>query len=273
MNWETFGHEHAKSVFDKQLAQGKFSHAYLFIGPSGLGKKKLAKEFAKNILGAVQLNTSPDFQIIDGEEAITVEAMQEFIASLRFKPFSGSKKVAIINNAENLSIQSGNALLKTIEEPTESTVIILISSSPNLLSTLVSRCQTFFFHPFPKDMLQHFAAHHGLAVNDQLLRLSFGCPGRLVTFSENKNAITDKQGLLELFGKIKKMPAGQRLVKIPELAEQDSAGLREIVCTWLLDESRADARLAVLQSLSEAYAQLLTNKNKKLILQSLFLSF
>ena len=80
-----------------------------------------------------------------------MEPALEFISRLSLKPFIGKYKVAIINNAENLNQQSGNALLKTLEEASESTIIILVAGYGKLLTTIISRCQVLLiFTGFPK---------------------------------------------------------------------------------------------------------------------------
>src|SRR5574340_798591 len=112
--WQTFGHESVKRVLDKQLKLKKFPHAYLFFGPEGVGKKTLALEFAAKILGAGNLSVHPDFQILEEADNIAVERTREFIASLGFKPLAAKYRVAVVNDAQNLSSQSGNALLKTL---------------------------------------------------------------------------------------------------------------------------------------------------------------
>src|SRR6185369_16832179 len=147
-NWVSFGHEKVKSILEKQLAQGRFPHAYLFGGPEGLGKKQLALKFAQKILQTEKVLSHPDFQILDLEGEIGMESVLDFISGLSFKPFAGSHKVAVVNNAQNLNTQSSNALLKTLEEPAGGTIIILISSTTQLLATIVSRCQVFSFYGF-----------------------------------------------------------------------------------------------------------------------------
>ena len=150
MEWQTFGHNEIKNLLNKQISSGIFPHAYLFTGPEAVGKKNLALEFAKVVLKADKLENHPDFQILDSEGEIKIEQILEFIGKIGYKPFLGEKKVAIINNAQNLNTQSSSALLKTLEEPSESSVIILIAGSGNILSTISSRCQVLNFSIFSK---------------------------------------------------------------------------------------------------------------------------
>src|SRR6185295_6471933 len=111
MNWETFGHKQIKNILDRQISSGVMPHAYLFLGAQDLGKRTLALEFAKKVLNTEKLENHPDFQILDVQGEIVVEQALDFMSKMSFKAFFGTKKVAIINNAENLNVQSSNALL------------------------------------------------------------------------------------------------------------------------------------------------------------------
>src|ERR1051326_2085116 len=151
-SWVSFGHKHVKNLLEKQLATKNLSHAYLFKGPSGVGKRTLALELAKQILAGENLSTHPDFQMLDASGEIVMEQALEFLERLHLKPFIGQKKVAVINHAQNLNTASSNALLKTLEEPSPSTIIILIAEGA-VLPTIISRCQVFNFNAFTEDDL------------------------------------------------------------------------------------------------------------------------
>ena len=171
--FQIFGHETIKNILEKQLSAGVFPHAYLFVGPQGVGKKALGLELAQKILGAENVTGHPDFLLLDVEGEIKMESALEFISRLSLKPFIGKYKVAIINNAENLNQQSGNALLKTLEEASGSTIIILVAGFGKLLPTIVSRCQTFNFHGFSKEELVTHSANLSLKATQEMIDLSF----------------------------------------------------------------------------------------------------
>ena len=126
-SWTTFGFEAVKNILDKQMKAGKLAQAYLFCGPEGIGKKTLAVELAKKILQTENVSNHPDFQILSEEGEISVERVRQFIAGLSYKPFFAEKKVAIIDSAQNLNTQSGNALLKTLVSR-----FYLISGKPSM---------------------------------------------------------------------------------------------------------------------------------------------
>jgi DNA polymerase III subunit delta' len=126
---DSFGHTNIKQILGGQIRAGLLYHAYLFTGPEGVGKKRVALEFAKKVLGTENLGNHPDFELFELSGEITMEPVLGLISRLKLKPFIAQKKVAIINDAQNLNTQSSNALLKTLEEPAKDTAIILISTS------------------------------------------------------------------------------------------------------------------------------------------------
>jgi len=258
---------------DKQLTTQSTAHAYLFYGPEGVGKKTLALELAKVVLGTENLSNHPDFQILDSESEITSEAAVEFIRSLSFKPFVAQKKVAIINNAQNLNAQSSNALLKTLEEPSESTVIVLIAGEGRLLPTIVSRCQSFGFQNFTKEKLQQFAADNALKVSDRIIELSFGKISRLKKLAEDQEFLQQENEVLNKYTNLQKISAGEKLLAVGEYAELEAEDLEYNFLTWLNWQSQnVSARDAGrLQALMDALEGLKSNFNKKLVLQNLFL--
>ncbi|MCD6283914.1 hypothetical protein J7J12_01520 [bacterium] len=136
----------------KSIEKDKISHAYLFKGPENTGKRKVALEFAK-ILGINPYKFHPDLIIVDAP-TIEISHIRELIHKLSLFPFKSNFKIAIINNAEAMTKEASNALLKTLEEPPEKSILILITSYPNfLLPTIVSRSQVINFpHPSISEM-------------------------------------------------------------------------------------------------------------------------
>lgn len=276
MNWKTFGHNRVKEILEKQLNTGFLPHAYFFSGPDGVGKKMLAMEFAQSVLKTENLQNHPDFQILDLEGEITIEPMLNFIGKLGYKPFSGSKKIAVINNAQNLNMQSGNALLKTLEEPSPTTVIVLIANSGKLLPTIVSRCQRFNFNVFSQDLLKSFAGREKLAITDEMLDLSFGSPSRLKNLAENENFFADQKKTMQQYRDLLKMSVGEKLASINNFADLEPQTLEENLKAWLfwqnLQLKSQPKSFVKVRALADAREGLLMNKNKKLVLQNLFLT-
>lgn len=275
MLWKTFGHESAKRLLERQLSNGRFPHAYLFSGPAGIGKKTLALEFARKILKTERLDTSADLLMLDEAGEITVEALRNFLPRLSLKPLGGDKKVAVINNADRMNIQSANALLKTLEEPSPSTVIILVGDGQRLLGTIRSRCQNVPMQLFSREQLKSLAKVKNIDTDEDAIDLSFGLPSELVRLSEDAGYFSEKQGLVKKWRQLRSASVAERLLSIGELAEMETEELQNALLTWVYGEEFAlfsDPRqFPALSALTEAYLGLLSNQNKKSVLQELFL--
>jgi DNA polymerase III delta' subunit len=156
------GHTHITELLRAYCLSGKVPHAFLFAGALGLGKTLVAKEFFKALnchersgdscnkcrsCLKVMAGTHPDLtELNPGTRWINVDDVRGVLADVGLKPFEAHMKGIIIEPAEYLGNESANALLKTLEEPPSSTVIVLISHRPKLLlPTIVSRCQLIRF--------------------------------------------------------------------------------------------------------------------------------
>jgi DNA polymerase-3 subunit delta' len=271
MQWETFGHQSAKGILDQQLQSGRFAHAYLFLGPEGIGKKSLALEFAKKILGTERLENHADFSLLEPDGQISIEQAREFASALSFKPFMGRFKISVVNNAENLNTQSSNALLKTLEEPSPSTILILISQKP-LMKTIMSRCQILNFNGFSARQLEEFASKKGLKAGEKELAMSFGSISSLLRLSSDPEFLAGQEQSIGKFTRLVSSSLAEKLLAINELAEQENGQLRQTFLLWLNWQlAKKPQAHKVLSALNQAVSDIATTKNKKLIIQSLFL--
>jgi DNA polymerase-3 subunit delta' len=146
------------------------SHAYLFRGPRGSGKRAAARSFAAEILAAAAADPEdarrralldpsphPDFVWLapTGAQHMVEEVRERVIRAAAYKPFEGGKRVFVVEAAEAMRDESQNALLKTLEEPPGYVHLILLSpDGEGLLETVASRCQTIEFAPLPAAVLE-----------------------------------------------------------------------------------------------------------------------
>ncbi|HVY97173.1 MAG TPA: hypothetical protein VHA54_09470, partial [Solirubrobacterales bacterium] len=158
-----------RAALTAALANGP-SHAYLFRGPRGSGKRAAARALAAEILatGAADpddarrralLDPSPHPDLVwlvpRGAQHLVEEVRERVIRAAAYRPFEGGKRVFVVEAAEAMRDESQNALLKTLEEPPEFVHIILLSSEPEaLLETIASRCQPLDFAPLPAAVLE-----------------------------------------------------------------------------------------------------------------------
>jgi DNA polymerase III subunit delta' len=155
------------------------SHAYLFRGPRGSGKRAAARAFAAEVLAAAAadpedarrralLDPSPHPDLVwlapTGAQHMVEEVRERVIRAAAYRPFEGGKRVFVVEAAEAMRDESQNALLKTLEEPPEFVHLILLSSDQEgLLETVASRCQSIEFAPLPAEVLERELSAEGAA--------------------------------------------------------------------------------------------------------------
>ena len=168
---DVIGHKSIIENLISTVKSKKVSHAYIFDGTDGVGKKLVARVFASAILCDsfdgdlcgnckschLTLNDShPDLKVIDmtiGEDgkqkaSISVESVRQFKKDVYLKPFFSDKKIYILENAEKMTTEAQNAMLKIFEEPPSYVTIILICNGlSGILSTIKSRAVTYKFPP------------------------------------------------------------------------------------------------------------------------------
>ncbi len=273
--FQIFGHEKVKNILEKSLSAGIFSHAYLFVGPIGVGKKALAVEFAQKILETQNLAGHPDFLLLDEEGEITMEPTLAFIDRLSLKPFYSKYKVAVINNAENFNQQSGNAFLKTLEEPAKNTIIILVAGYGQLLPTIVSRCQTLHFNSFTPEQLLDFSRQSGINASPEIVGLSFGSFGRLKKLTEDKNFLASEQDAIDRYKKLVLAGRGEKFSEISNYSELEEEKLAGIFRSWMFWQyqqlKQSPKNFSKVRAIADALSDLQRNFNKKLVIQNLFL--
>lgn len=165
------GNEKNKQLLENIIKENNISHSYMFIGKMGIGKLLFAKQFAQAILceshnlcgkckSCVEFisNNNPDIKIIEkeGTSNIKIEQIRDMNSKIIEKPIISSRKVYIINDADSMTKEAQNCLLKTLEEPPQYAVIILIGENENLfLNTIKSRCTKIIFQNIPDDILKN----------------------------------------------------------------------------------------------------------------------
>jgi DNA polymerase-3 subunit delta' len=144
------GNEHIQRGLELMLQRNTVGNSLLFAGPDGIGKSLFAEHFARLLVG-MEPFPHPDLHYYHPEGKLgmhTIDAMSKLAEEVYLPPYQAKKKVFIIYDAERMLPTSSNALLKTFEEPSVETVIILVSSAPELiLDTIISRCRVLEFHP------------------------------------------------------------------------------------------------------------------------------
>lgn len=166
---QILGHDRQKDILRRAVAGDRLAHAYLFEGPDGIGKRLMALALVRAVFclegngcgncsacRKVDHHNHPDLHILEAEGAsIKIEQIRGIQKELSYRPLEAPVKACLIDGAEKMNPASGNALLKTLEEPTGDALLILLTPRPEaVLSTIRSRCQRLPFARLPREQLQ-----------------------------------------------------------------------------------------------------------------------
>jgi DNA polymerase III subunit delta' len=207
---EIIGHQKPLESLRLALATGRLHHAYLFLGPEGVGKRTLGLSLAQAIhcnetendacgdcpnCSRIQTGNHPDVRIIEpaaGKKEISIRQIREMEKELNLRAFSG-RKIAIIDPANLMNMSAQNALLKTLEEPPRDCLLILVAANAGgLLPTVRSRCLRVSFGPLPRDLIAGFLAVQRAMTSDDAQFIAAMSKGSLGTALE-----LDREELVE----------------------------------------------------------------------------
>ena len=244
-------------TLERSLAEGRLHHAYLFVGPAHLGKATLAVQLAQALncdadtppCGACPSCTRiaggnhADVRFVslgDNAASIGIDAVRDIINSAHLRPYEGRTRVFVVTEADLLTRDAANALLKVLEEPPDDVVLILVGhSADNLLPTVRSRCQTFYFRPLPVGEVARILQEErgvGAEQADVLARLSRGCVGWAVAASEDDALYASVHQRIEQIVDAIEGGLEERLAYAGELArrlDRDRSAGREELFLWL----------------------------------------
>lgn len=220
MAFETLiGNAQIKKILQETISSKQFLHSYLFIGEQGIGKMLFAKEFAKHILCTnendtntfeqIDSNNHPDFNIVvPNGNSIKIEQIRLLQTKIIEKPILSNKKVYIIDDSQTMTKEAQNCLLKTLEEPPEYAVIILLCSNENLLlNTIQSRCTKMVFKNISKEDLKTYVEKHQLfnEVTDGLIETMEGSIGKAYKLKEKQELYETIKPIFENIDKVDKI--------------------------------------------------------------------
>lgn len=261
MSWAAIvGQPLAVRLLRQALVGNKVAHAYLFVGPAGVGKRTVALELAKSLncqvpseggacdscsscrkIAATPIN-HPDVRLIAPEgRFIKTDQIRELQEEMYARPNEGRVRVAIIDGADRMNPESANRLLKLLEEPPSYAVLILLTHNlSGVLPTLISRCQVVNFPPLsPEDVAGVLRNQYGLDAGQARLyaSLSGGSIGRAVALSQDPDVAVRRAATGEL---LQKLPGMDDLALIgqAEALDKDKEHLddwMDLLTAWLRD--------------------------------------
>jgi DNA polymerase-3 subunit delta' len=288
------GNKKTVDYLNKISESGKIAQAYIFSGPEGVGKFSVAEGFAKKIMKKREGdNGSSDLIIVRPEveekkgilreKDISIEQIRQAQKSLALFPTSGKYRVLIINNAHKLNVSSQNALLKNIEEPNATSVIILVThQAGKFLKTISSRCQKIKFNSVSLEEIRSWAEGLGADNAQEISFFSMGRPGRAKRIIEDESF---KQENKDAFAELKDILSGNENVRL-DLAEKYSKNAmitaeRLKLWIWILrfeayknmrNKKKIELSYRLISRIEESLNTLgSSNANSRLILENLML--
>jgi len=259
---EILGHAREIGILKSSISSKRVAHALLFAGPEGIGKRLVARAFAKALncasgnddacgvcrdCLAFDSGTHPNLLEVwptdkDGERdplgLIRIDQVREIQGTLRFKAESGMK-VVIVEGADRLMPAAANAFLKTLEEPPPDSVIILVTLKPSdLLPTVLSRCQRISFGPLPEDAVRAFLIENkGISPAEAgaVARLSEGSISRASVYIE-EGAHQKRREVIERLSTLGPADSDEALKFAEELSKRDDLDdMLEFLKSWYRD--------------------------------------
>lgn len=260
---DIIGQDKAKRILRLAFSRHKTSHAYLFQGPTGVGKKLTAKAFAAFLhcqaedrdrldscgqcpsCRKMASGNHPDFlQIVPDGNQIKIDQIRALKKTLAYSPVEDGYRVVVLADIHQFMMRAevANSLLKTLEEPPARTVFILTAvEAAGILPTIVSRCQVIPFYPLPYEQVSAALANEGLSADQAYVMASIaeGSIGRARDLAKTDLLTVRKKIVEGLTGLTAEQPgAVERLFSLAEqaaLLKDELGDLLELLKLWLKD--------------------------------------
>ena len=216
------GHEWAVELLQSHIAHKRIKHAYLFTGPPGVGRRTLALHFSQAINCTQPLKPGipcgecrtcrqfehmqhADLSLVQASEiggTLKVEQIREVQRAISLSPYEAKYRIALFLRFDEANINASNALLKVLEEPPASTILLLTAETPeSLLPTIVSRCEILRLRPLSFETLSAGLQNMASIPKDNanfLAHISQGRPGTALTLYKDPSLLERRQEILDL---------------------------------------------------------------------------
>ena len=280
-HWPVSGHDWAVLSLDRAVSDDRPAHAYLISGPAQIGKATLARSLALALncrstdsprpcltcrsCQLISANKHPDVQLIEPDGAhVKIDQVRALQHDLALRPLEGRYRVAIFDQFETATVEAQNALLKTLEEPPDYAVLIVLTADPELLlPTIVSRCQQMALRPLTTAQVREALIqtwHVETPQADVLAHLSGGRLGWAVKAAANHTLLEARANYLD---DLQTLLQGDRVARFAyaEDLTKKSERAREAIDLWrtwwrdvLLTASGSTAELINIDRMAQVQA-------------------
>ena len=215
---QIIGNTKIKDTLNSIIEKNNILHGYMFIGIEGIGKMLFATQFAKMLLCTAEKNkpcnccksciefagnSNPDFKIIESDgNSIKIEQIRLMNSKIIEKPITSARKVYIINDAQKMTVDAQNCLLKTLEEPPEyATLILICSNEAQMLNTIKSRCTKINFKSLSTNEINTYFENQ---IDNNIIRLAEGSIGKVQKLKEKTELYAQLESFLNKLETIRK---------------------------------------------------------------------
>lgn len=214
------GNEKIKDVLKKNILNNNLVHSYMFIGLEGIGKSLFARDFAEMMLCTAnnslacgecksclefETNNNPDFMQIDSDgKIIKIDQIRHMQEKIIEKPIISNRKIYIINDADLMTKEAQNCLLKTLEEPPEYiTIILVVTNESKILPTIKSRCMKIAFNKIEESVLLNYLKNN-FQINNISQNVLTMCEGSIGRWVEIKDKLEDYYSVEQIIKNLEK---------------------------------------------------------------------
>ncbi|MFH2105510.1 MAG: DNA polymerase III subunit [Parcubacteria group bacterium] len=257
--WDVIGHQPVVEALQRHLEMGKVNHAYLFVGPQSVGKRKVATEFAKALYCQgeikpcgeckdcldIETGKQIDVTLTSKEKGkIGIDQIREIQHRLALKSYTGGYKVCIIDGADCFTLSAANAILKILEEPAEKVVFILLAENiESIIPTVISRSVIFNFNLVAKSKIaEGLADENDPSVLAEIAQAAFGRPGLAIKYLNNSDELPRQQ---------------ERQQELLQILNKDLNQSFQLISSWKVKNEQAREFISVM---TEYFRDLAVNK-------------
>jgi DNA polymerase-3 subunit delta' len=286
------GNKRAVKTLKQSIMKKQFAQAYIFSGPDQVGKRTLAEKFAvalvtgkpfEEINDELILRAYPDTLKLYPEKEekrgvvktknVSLESVREAMGKLSQYPYAGNYRVLIIDEAEKMKSQ--HALLKTLEEPNSTSIVILLTANiSKILPTIRSRCRQIVFTLVDEVELVRALTGRGSGNSQEISSLAMGRPGVAIRCIEDESFLERLRETREIFQNFSQLTTSERL-KIGEgMARNVPQGIQKLqLLLWLEQSGGEKASAEKLKTIQKGIDLLSsTNANPRLAIENTLIS-